>query len=165
VLPEPVDGAGALATGAAEEATGAGASVATGEGSGEALVAMVVGAGTAAWEVDDALGDGAAVTNTPPGTAAAALEEAGVGELLPLSLPEPDEPDEVPPEQVPVSEPSLFPVCLSTTSGPGLGKITSLPSTVVQPSPRFALKTSGREENAVSLFEEPPEIVTVAQFM
>jgi len=175
VLPEPpVAGAGvevSVGDGAASEALDAGAgSTAVGEASvaDEAEVTIVVG-----WV---AAGDGT-VTKTPPGaeaelagtTAEAELDESPPEPEPPLEDPPPELPLEEPPVQLPASEPPLLPVSLLTTSGPGSGKRTSLPSTVVHPSPRFAWKIFGREEKATDsarlFLEEPPAMVTVAQFM
>lgn len=64
---------------------------------------------------------------------------------------------------------------LSWTSGPGLGKVTSADSRVLQPLPMLAVKRPGRAEKAAArfLFSRlatsrlvlPPVMVTGAQFM
>lgn len=88
------------------------------------------------------------------GVLAATPEEAlgesdAAGELLLLA--EPDDPPPIPltGRQVPVKEPESAPDSFIVTSGPGSGKTTSLPSTVVQPLPRFATKMDGRSAKAV----------------
>lgn len=89
----------------------------------------------------------------------------------PLPLPEPEP---LPPAaaawQVPVGLTSLEPWV--STSGPGSGKMTSLPSSVPQPLPMLAVKTAGREAKAVARLdtsvwrlEAAPPMVTLAQFM
>ena len=64
-----------------------------------------------------------------------------------------------------IAEPEPVPV----TSGPGFGKMASVPSGTVQPLPRLATKRSGRSLNATAgacrFVEPPPVTVTAAQFM
>lgn len=85
-----------------------------------------------------------------------------------------DEPDE-PAESAGLAgaaEPQLpenvFPFFVPTvvTSGPGLGKKTSVSSVVVQPFPMLALKMSGRWAKGIAgAGPLPDEIVTEAQFI
>ena len=87
------------------------------------------------------------LTETPE---EALAEPETAGELLLLA--EPDDPAPIPLRgwQVPVKEPeSSVTDSFIVTSGPGSGKTTSLPSTVVQPLPRFATKIDGRSAKAV----------------
>jgi len=144
-----------VATGATSDAEDATSDDAAADG--DAMVTSVVGTGVTATGV--VVGDWA---NAPPLTLALALS-AGAAEAdaaPPLPALEP---------QDPVSEPeSSVTVSLLTTSGPGSGNWTSLFSTVVHPLSRFAWKTAGRAEKATdsALFLlDPPEMVTVAQFM
>jgi hypothetical protein len=98
------------------------------------------------------------------GVVAAGVEAAALDpepESLPLELP-------VLAWQVPVGAAKLSP--LTCKSGPGLGKVTSLPGSVPQPFPTLATKTAGRAEKAVRFstsrfFDDPLPIVTLAQFM
>jgi hypothetical protein len=72
---------------------------------------------------------------------------------------------QVPVKPVPGCEAGLGVV---VTSGPGLGKTTSMPSIVVHPFARFATNKSGREEKAavLSLLLDPPLATVIdAQFM
>jgi len=125
--PEAAGEAEAIAEGAAE---------ATAEGAKVAEDAAVV--------AEEATADGATVAKTPPAGVAAAVEDpAGGADETAEAVSEGDSelPELDPPELEPlhpVREPALSPVCLSTISGPGLGKRTSLPSTVWQLPPRLA---------------------------
>jgi len=100
-------------------------------------------------------------------------EAAGAALLPDEDEPEPDSPPmPLTPLQVPVNDPeSSVTVYLFVTSasGPGLGKWTSLPSTVVQPFPTLATKRSGRLEYATAGALRVPELaeltVTEAQLM
>lgn len=101
----------------------------------------------------------------PAPALAEAVAVAAADEPLP-------EPASLPPAaawQVPVGLASLDP--LVTTSGPGLGKMTSVPASVPQPLPMLAVNSAGRELKAVSRLagrwrlELPPPMVTLAQFM
>ena len=71
--------------------------------------------------------------------------------------------------QLPKGGLSLLP--LVTTSGPGLGYLTSVPLGTVQPLPRLAIKIAGRTENATtarsstSRLARPLMILTAAQFI
>lgn len=150
----------------------------------------------AAWEVADATGEeSAVVTKTPPETDGAAadadvarvvgvlvtdadeagLEVAEEGALDAPEAPEVEAPDDAadPPPipltaaQVPVNEPELsVTVSFLTTLGPGFGKSTSFPSTLVQPFARLATKRSGRLEKGVddAARFDAPVMVTDAQF-
>lgn len=139
-----VTGAGAAVgelTGVSEEATSdAEGNTSEATGLDEAIVTRVVGTGftgtgvTAGVE-DDATGaDDGCWANAPP----LALAEAEAPP--PLALAEAGAPPPLlePESLQPVIEPALFPVSLSTTSGPGFGKMTSFPSTVTHPLPKFA---------------------------
>jgi hypothetical protein len=99
--------------------------------------------------------------------AAGALEATGAAEALPPELEPADPPPPIPltAAQVPVTAPAPLPV--PVTSGPGLGKVTSLPSTVLQPLARLATKMPGRAEKAVAGASRffPPAMVIDAQFM
>jgi hypothetical protein len=85
------------------------------------------------------------------------------------ALPDPEEKSPIPATclQVPVTPPGVF--VTSVTSGPGLGNVVSVLSIVVQPFPRLATKSDGREENGVParllarLRLEDPVMVTDAQ--
>lgn len=98
-------------------------------------------------------------------TGVGATEEAtGAGtadEPLPLLATAP----QVPVNPVPLPVPALGVLVIS---GPGLGKTISVPSTDVQPFPRFAKKIPGRAEKATeeaARVPDPAEIVMDAQFM
>lgn len=109
------------------------------------------------------------VEEAVPELTAGAPEAAGAAEPLPPEL----EPDEGPPRpltaaQVPMREPGPSPV--PVTSGPGLGKVRSLPSATLQPLFRASAPTNmpGRAEKATapaSRFFFPPAMVTDAQFI
>lgn len=117
-----------------------------------------------------------------PGLMAIGLEAAGALDCAALDaggaaaealLPElPELAPDAPPTpltaaQVPVKVPS--PPGVPVTSGPGFGKLTSLPSTEVQPLARLATKRLGRELNPVSRSDTsrlaPAPMVMEAQFM
>jgi hypothetical protein len=128
---EETTGAGAavgvligVTVGAASDAEDATSDVAAAEG--DAMVTSVEGTGIIATGVD--VGDWA---NAPPLMLALAAG-ADTDTDAPPPLLEPESPH-------PVSEPvSSVTVCLLTISGPGFGKMTSLPSTVEHPLPKFA---------------------------
>jgi len=171
-------------------AAGVGTGTALGEIPGEVEFPDTMGAGaTAVGEAAEPV-----VAKTPPGRLAAADDETTVAsvvgeavvaglapeaaaELLPPVFPPEVPAPVVPPPtpftaaQVPVTEPELSvrPAGrLVTTSGPGSGKTTSLPSTEVQPLARLATKSPGRAEKATegdARLLEPPAMVTLAQFM
>ena len=119
-------------------------------------------------EPEGEAGAGAAVVELPETTGEGlATGACGVGEDAA------EEPPPAEPEAAPDDDPPQFPVKpvpdlaeVPVTSGPGSGKTTSCPSTVVQPFPIFALKMSGREEKATVLaLLVPPPMVIDAQFM
>jgi hypothetical protein len=98
---------------------------------------------------------------------AAAAVVAGLVEP-PLEPPDGAEPDPPPipftAAHVPVKDPeSSATVILDVTSeaGPGLGYCTSLPSTVVQPLPRFATKRSGLSEYEVEGADPEPLLMVI----
>lgn len=80
---------------------------------------------------------------------------------------DPDELESLAAPQFPVSCPScLVPTDVTSASGPGFGKKVSLPSTVLQPLLRFALKMSGRSEYATAGADPDPDpMVTLALIM
>lgn len=73
--------------------------------------------------------------------------EAPAGAEAPL--PDPEEKSPIPATclQVPVTPPGVF--VTSVTSGPGSGNVVSVLSIVVQPFPRLATNSEGREEKGV----------------
>ena len=87
------------------------------------------------------------------------------------ALPDAEEKSPIPATclQVPVTPPGVF--VTSVTSGPGSGNVVSVPSIVVQPFPRLATKSDGREEKGVlarflaRLLLPDPVMVTDAQSM
>jgi hypothetical protein len=67
--------------------------------------------------------------------------------------------------QVPVKDPELSATAdftVTSAEGPGSGNWTSLPSTVVQPLPRFATKRSGRLEKATAGAERVPDAAVIS---
>ena len=81
------------------------------------------------------------------GAADDAAAELPAGDVA--ALPDPEEKAPMPATclQVPVTPPGVF--VTSVTSGPGSGNVVSVPSIVVQPFPRLATKSDGREEKGV----------------
>jgi hypothetical protein len=81
------------------------------------------------------------------GAADDAAAELPAGDVA--ALPDPEEKSPMPATclQVPVTPPGVF--VTSVTSGPGSGNVVSVPSIVVQPFPRLAKKSDGREEKGV----------------
>lgn len=162
------------------------------EGVGELPESAEVGAGElpvspedGELEPPDGAATGAVVAKTPPGRLDVAGDagEADVANVLAGGLPpselagapDPDpDPEPVSPplpataEQVPVKVSAEFPV-LPVTSGPGSGKITSVPSLTVQPLPRLATKIPGRDLKAtdarLAFLDLAAPMVTAAQFM
>lgn len=125
-----------------------------------------VGLATAAGEEAkalDARGGEAAEAPDAEGAEAEALGALGFASAAPPLAGAAGESTALP--QLPTNCPSCF-VPTFVTSGPGLGKNVSLPSTVVQPLPRLALKMSGRAEKATAgTGPVPLAIVMEAQFM
>ena len=107
----------------AEEVLAAGAA----DGADDATTEVPAGA------TDDATDD--AITEDPAGTVAALADPEAKSPIPATCL------------QVPVTPPGAF--VTSVTSGPGSGKARSVLSIVVQPFPRLATKSDGREEKEV----------------
>jgi len=103
------------------------------------------------------------------GAADDAAAELSAGAVA--ALPDAEEKSPIPATclQVPVTPPGVF--VTSVTSGPGSGNVVSVPSIVVQPFPRLATKSDGREEKGVlarflaRLLLPDPVMVTDAQSM
>jgi len=184
---EGVDGASEDGDGV-PEAIGAAVAVAVAVASGKpTLLEPAPDEGT-----DDGAVGGATVTKTPPGrvdaTGLGTVEDTGeASELLweeagrlpdPDPAPEPPEPpeSELPPfpltaAQVPMMVSAGDPV-FPETSGPGSGKMVSVPSLVVHPLSRLATKMVGRDEKPTSarfvfltILALAAPIVTDAQLM
>ena len=96
---------------------------------------------------EDVLSTGAA-DDAPVEVPVPVSAEEGVGRDV-AALPDPEEKSPMPATclQVPVTPPGVF--VTSVTSGPGSGNVVSVPSIVVQPFPRLATKSDGREEKRV----------------
>jgi hypothetical protein len=124
--------------------------------------------------IDEALAVGAAddaITEVPATVADDATTEEPAGEDAALPDPEAKSPIPATCLQVPVTPPGALET--SVTSGPGSGNVRSVLSIVVQPFPRLATKSDGREEKDVpallparsARLPLDPVIVTDAQSM
>ena len=109
---------------------------------------------------------GDVTAEVPAGDEAAAVPAGDVA-----ALPDPEAKSPIPATclQLPVTPPGVF--VTSVTSGPGSGNVVSVLSIVVQPFPRLATKSDGREEKEVParllarLLLADPVMVTDAQSM